>query len=127
MRKVILFFIAVMFFCITSKAQEAPNVGGIWVRNDGLTFKIVQNGNQLTIILDTKAHKHKGVMKYKGNDVFKGTLERKSVSDGCTTYLSFKLEVVSDDKIRQSEGGLDSNCDLTPSYKTENLIWTKQE
>ena len=111
---------------LVGKAQNAPDVSGIWVRGGSLSIKLEQSGEKVTVTCNTAAYHHTGTLQYRGNDIFKGTLERKNVSTGCVTYLSWAIEYISDTKLRQSEGGLDSNCDLTPAYKADNLIMTKQ-
>ncbi len=111
---------------IVGKAQEVPDISGLWKRNDGLMFKFSQNDKKVTVILDVSTLHHVVTMTYKGNDIFKGTMDRRNTSNGCTTYLSWKVELVSDTQMRLSEGALDSNCDVPISYKAD-FVLTKQD
>jgi hypothetical protein len=99
-KKVMLIFVAVMLFGFVGKAQNVPDIEGVWTRTgDHLAITIQQNGSNATITLTTTGWDHFGKVKYKGNDIFKGTMKRTTRSNGCVTNISQKIEVLTENQI----------------------------
>jgi len=122
MKKIILVFVTVMFFGLGVKAQD--DISGLWKRPDGLMLKISKSGDNWTVTNNNNGYDHTGTLKFKGSDIYKGTLERKNKSTGCTTYISMKFELLDDEHMKYNGTGLDTNCDL-PANFTESFTYTK--
>ena len=114
--------VAVMLFGFVANAQE--DISGLWKRPDGLMLKITKNGGNWLVTNSNNGYDHSGTIKSKGNDFYKGTLERKNKGTGCTTYIAMKFELVDDTHLKYNGTGLDTNCDL-PANFTEAHTYTK--
>ena len=127
MKKVsLVFVVTLMLLGIVGKAQNVPNIAGLWTSKSGRSLKIEQQGNKVWWTDTDVSFNYDAKGSYKGDDVFSVISDRRNKKDGCTTYLKFKFTVISDTEMHAVITGMDNKCDISTSYQNTD-VYTKQD
>jgi uncharacterized lipoprotein YehR (DUF1307 family) len=126
LKKVVLIMAAVMLFGYVTKAQNVPDVAGIWKVSNGAVINMKQDGKKISWNMKDNGFTYSFTGSYKGDDVFKGSIERKNNSTGCTTYIKAVYTLQSESKLHYLGTGMDNQCDLRTTF-SETFIFTKED
>jgi hypothetical protein len=105
-------------------AQDCPDISGWWHSSgNNCTRKIEQSGGHISSNYSDSGNGYRDVIVGDWKDGrFEYQLTR--VSDGRTTIMRGKIEIVTSRKIITDIRGTDGNCDLSSSFR-ERLTWEK--
>jgi len=127
MKKVsLVLLVALMLSGIVGKAQDVPDISGVWKVSNGAVINMKQDGKKISWNMKDNGFTYSFTGSYKGDDVFKGSIERKNNANGCTTYIKAVYTVQGDSKLHYLGTGMDNQCDLRTTF-SETFIFTKED
>ena len=112
--------IAIVIFCQstmpTSAATITPtyDISGVW--NAPSPIQIFQEGTEIQMIYINQLFAHHSIGRYISPTKIKYTVTRRNRSNGCQTTMEGIMTVNSVNSLSTTDKGMDSACDLTPSY-----------
>lgn len=118
MKKNHVLFAVFMFLGVFAKAQV--DLVGVWKRpSDGYVVVITKPTNNPVYVMSgpSRTWDHTTRLMYKGANTFTGIVERVHRGDGCTTYLSVKLQTTDNNHFTLEAKGGDANCDVPATYR----------
>jgi hypothetical protein len=126
-KKGLLIFVAVMLFGLVGKAQDVPDISGVWTYLK-VAVEIKQDKEKISYALDAWGYKYtfEGKWKKDNGGYFSVIMKRTTKSDGCFVMLKVKLTPITDTTMQYDEQGIENKCGITSDYKG-SLIMEKQD
>jgi len=106
--------VALMLSGFVGKAQNYPDISGLWKTSAGELYSFSQDGAKVSCFFNNTNFDHTADGKFVNKNTIRMTLTRKNKTNNCVTYMKITiiLNDFGDEMSSFTWESMDSNCDL---------------